>query len=279
MIELDIVTGVGGAGKSSALYTFEENGFFVTDNVPLEVVEKLLQTYIKDPKKYAKVALAVSLDIAQKTYELAKNCGEFNINFIGLFCEKGELLSRYRLSRRKHPKEANGMPLEEALDLEIKQINDMRLSFTHFIDTSKLSKNEFRKQLIFVALGSHKHDFVVTFVSFGYKRSVPQDVETVFDVRLLPNPYWVPELRELTGLDEKIIRYVLDNEVTQDFLKHVISYLDYYLPRLKESERTHATIGVACSGGQHRSVVIAEYLNKYYSKKYQTRVIHKELMK
>ncbi|MBR0193921.1 MAG: RNase adapter RapZ [Bacilli bacterium] len=279
MIELDIVTGVGGAGKSSALYTFEENGFFVTDNVPLEVVEKLLQTYIKDPKKYAKVALAVSLDIAQKTYELAKNCSEFNINFIGLFCEKGELLSRYRLSRRKHPKEANGMPLEEALDLEIKQINDMRLSFTHFIDTTKLSKNEFRKQLIFVALGSHKHDFVVTFVSFGYKRSVPQDVETVFDVRLLPNPYWVPELRELTGLDEKIIRYVLDNEVTQDFLKHVISYLDYYLPRLKESERTHATIGVACSGGQHRSVVIAEYLNKYYSKKYQTRVIHKELMK
>lgn len=279
MIELDIVTGVGGAGKSSALYTFEENGFFVTDNVPLEVVEKLLQTYIKDPKKYAKVALAVSLDIAQKTYELAKNCGEFNINFIGLFCEKGELLSRYRLSRRKHPKEANGMPLEEALDLEIKQINDMRLSFTHFIDTSKLSKNEFRKQLIFVALGSHKHDFVVTFVSFGYKRSVPQDVETVFDVRLLPNPYWVPELRELTGLDEKIIRYVLDNKVTQDFLKHVISYLDYYLPRLKESERTHATIGVACSGGQHRSVVIAEYLNKYYSKKCQTRVIHKELMK
>lgn len=279
MIELDIVTGVGGAGKSSALYTFEENGFFVTDNVPLEVVEKLLQTYIKDPKKYAKVALAVSPDIAQKTYELAKNCGEFNINFIGLFCEKGELLSRYRLSRRKHPKEANGMPLEEALDLEIKQINDMRLSFTHFIDTSKLSKNEFRKQLIFVALGSHKHDFVVTFVSFGYKRSVPQDVETVFDVRLLPNPYWVPELRELTGLDEKIIRYVLDNEVTQDFLKHVISYLDYYLPRLKESERTHATIGVACSGGQHRSVVIAEYLNKYYSNKYQTRVIHKELMK
>lgn len=279
MIELDIVTGVGGAGKSSALYTFEENGFFVTDNVPLEVVEKLLQTYIKDPIKYAKVALAVSLDIAQKTYELAKNCGEFNINFIGLYCEKGELLSRYRLSRRKHPKEANGMPLEEALDLEIKQINDMRLSFTHFIDTSKLSKNEFRKQLIFVALGSHKHDFVVTFVSFGYKRSVPQDVETVFDVRLLPNPYWVPELRELTGLDEKIIRYVLDNEVTQDFLKHVISYLDYYLPRLKESERTHATIGVACSGGQHRSVVVAEYLNKYYSKRYQTCVIHKELMK
>ena len=278
MIELDIITGIGGAGKSSALYTFEENGFFVTDNVPFEVVEKLFETYRKNQKKYGKVALAVSLDIALKTYELAKNYGDFHINFIGLYCEKAELLSRYRLSRRKHPKESNGLALEEALDLEIKQLNEMRLAFTHFIDTSKLSKNEFRKQLIFVALGSHQNDFVVSFVSFGYKRSVPQDVETVFDVRLLPNPYWVPELRELTGLDEKIVRYVLDNEVTQEFLNHVISYLDYYLPRLKQSERTHATIGVACSGGQHRSVVIAEYLNNFYSKKYKTRVIHKELM-
>lgn len=279
MIELDIITGIGGAGKSSALYTFEENGFYVTDNVPFEVAEKLFETFIKDPKKYAKVALAVSLEIALKIYELAKNYGDFHINFIGLYCEKAELLSRYRLSRRKHPKEAVGLPLEEAIDLEIKQINEMRLSFTHFIDTSKLSISEFRKQLIFVALGSHQNDFVVTFVSFGYKRSVPQDVETVFDVRLLPNPYWVPELRHLNGLDEKIIHYVLDNDVTKEFLEHVISYLDYYLPRLKQSERTHATIGIACSGGQHRSVVIAEYLNKHYSKEYKTRVIHKELLK
>lgn len=278
MIELNIITGISGAGKSSALYTFEENGFFVTDNVPFDVVKPLFETYIKEPKKYSKVALSVSLDIALETYELAKNYGEFHINFIGLYCEKSELLSRYRLSRKKHPKEASGIPLEESLDYEIKQMNNLRLSFTHFVDTSKLSANEFRRQLIFLALGSDQNNFVVTFVSFGYKRSVPQDVETVFDVRLLPNPYWEPKLRELTGLDEPIIRYVLDNEVTQEFLNHVISYLDYYLPSLKKSERTHATIGIACSGGQHRSVVIAEYLRKYYSKKFKTRVTHKELL-
>lgn len=277
MIELNIVTGIGGAGKSSALYTFEENGFYVTDNVPFEVVEKLFETFKSDEKKYAKVALAVSLDIAVETYKLAKNCGGFKINFIGLYCDKGELLSRYRLSRKKHPKEASGMPLEEALDEEIEQINSMRLSFTHFIDTSKLSKNEFRNHLIFVAMGNLDNEFTVTFVSFGYKRSVPQDIETVFDVRLLPNPYWEPKLRDLTGLDKPIIDYVLNNDVTKEYLKHVISYLDYYLPRLKEDERTHASIGVACSGGQHRSVVIAEYLANYYSKKYRTRVIHKDM--
>lgn len=277
MIELNIVTGIGGAGKSSALYTFEENGFFVTDNVPFEVVKPLLETFKKDEKKYPKVALAVSLDIADKTYELAKNCGGFKINFIGLYCDKAELLSRYRLSRKKHPKEASGMPLEEAIDYEIEQMNSIRLSFTHFIDTSKLTKNEFRQHLIFVAMGSLDSEFNVTFVSFGYKRAVPQDIETVFDVRLLPNPYWVAELRDLTGQDQRIIDYVMNSDVTKEYLKHVISYLDYYLPRLKEGERTHATIGVACSGGQHRSVVIAEYLAKYYSKKYSTQVIHKDM--
>ena len=279
MIELNIITGIGGAGKSSALYTFEENGFYVTDNVPFEVVEKLLETYKNDEKKYQKVALSVSLDIALKTYELAKNCGGFKINFIGLYCDKSELLSRYRLSRRKHPKEASGVALEQALDSEIETMLSMRLSFTHFIDTSKLSKSEFRKHLIFVAMGSHDNEFKVTFVSFGYKRCVPQDIETVFDVRLLPNPYWEPELKELTGLDDRIKHYVLDSEITKEYLKHVISYLDYYLPLLKEGDRTHASIGIACSGGQHRSVVIAEYLAAYYSKKFNTRVIHKDLPK
>lgn len=277
MIELNIITGISGAGKSTALYTFEENGYFVTDNVPFDVVEKLFETYEKDPKKYHKVALSVTLEIALKTYELSKNYGGFLVNFFGLYCDKGELLSRYRLSRRKHPKEALGIPLEEALDSEIELINSMRLSFTHFIDTSKLTKNEFRRHLIFEAMGSLDNEFKVTFVSFGYKRSVPQDIETVFDVRLLPNPYWEPKLKDLTGLDPKIKDYVLNNPVTEEYLSHVISYLDYYLPRLKEEERTHASIGIACSGGQHRSVVIAEYLAEHYSKKYNTRVIHKDM--
>ena len=119
--------------------------------------------------------------------------------------------------------------------------------------------------------------FSVMFMSFGYKRSVPQDIETVFDVRLLPNPFWVPELKDLTGLDKKVKDYVLEAPETKVYLKHVISYLDYYLEELKNSGKGHANIGIACSGGQHRSVAIAQYLADHYKKKYVTNVSHRDV--
>lgn len=279
MIELNIVTGVAGAGKSSTLYYFEEAGYYVTDNVPFDAVPSLFNAYKKHPKKYAKVALAVSLDIALKVYQLAKNYSDFNVKFIGLDCSKQELLSRFRLSRKVHPNQGNGLSLEKAIDLDNEMIAKIRIHFTIYFDTTKLTKNEFRRRLISTAMSGHGNKFLVTFVSFGYKKMVPQDIETVFDVRLLPNPYWEPKLRDLTGLDKEIQDYVLKSPVTKEFLSHVTSYLDYYLPELEKSEREHVVIGIACSGGQHRSVAVAEYLKKYYRKKFTTEVIHKDLPK
>lgn len=279
MIELNIVTGVTGAGKSSTLYCFEEAGYYITDNVPLDAIPGLFEAYAKHPKKFSKVALAVSLDISLDVYNLAKNCGDFKVRFIGLDCSKEELLSRFRLSGKVHPKQAYGMSLEKAIDNDIESIRKIRIHFTNYIDTTKLTKNEFRRHLINYAMSGNSKSFLVTFMSFGYKRAVPQDIETVFDVRLLPNPYWVPELRNMNGLDKKIKDYVLKNPITEEFLENVTNYLDYFLEHLKQSERQHAVIGIACSGGQHRSVVIAEYLSKYYSKKYHTETIHKDLPK
>ena len=126
-------------------------------------------------------------------------------------------------------------------------------------------------------MGISGDKFSVMFVSFGYKKSVPQDIETVFDVRLLPNPYWVPELKELTGLDKKVKDYVLEANETKKYLSYVIDYLNYYLEELKKSGKGHANIGIACSGGQHRSVAIAEYLKDYFSKDYETTVSHRDL--
>ena len=279
MIQLVLITGVSGAGKSSALYYFEENGYYVTDNLPIEVIPSFFETIISQEDKYKKVAVAVGAEIAEKAFEIAKKHQQFTVQFIGLDCEKAELLSRYRLSRKKHPKEAYGESLEEAVDKEKELLQKMRLTFTDYIDTSKLSKNEFRHHLITSVMMENGNEFSVTFFSFGYKKAVPQDVETVFDVRLLPNPYWVPELRELTGLDPRIEEYVMSAKETKEFLVKVCDYLDYYLANVKESGRHHANIGIACSGGQHRSVVIAEYLNKKYSKKYHCEVIHKDLPK
>lgn len=278
MIKLVILTGVYGAGKTLAVQSFEEAGYFITDNVPVSVADKYFEEIIKDPEKYSKVALTVDYEVALETLKLAKKHPEFDIKFVGITCSPATLNERYRLSRKMHPRQVRGLSLEAAINHDIEEVRKMTDYFDVYIDTSKLSKNEFRNMIFDACIGS-KHKFSVSFYSFGYKISVPQDIETVFDVRLLPNPFWVPELKHKTGLDQEVKDYVLGAKETQEYLKHVISYLDFYLEELKKADRNHASIGIACSGGQHRSVAIAEYLAKYYSKKYVTSVSHKDLPK
>lgn len=276
MVDLVIISGVYGAGKTSAIQAFEEAGYFITDNIPVGAVESYFSVIAKDPKKYPKVALSVNLEYAKDTYELAKKHKEFSIIFLGITCEEATLIERYRLSRKLHPKQPLGVPLQEAVRADLENVRKLTDIFDVFIDSSKLTKKEFRDRIYEGIIGLEKK-FIVAFSSFGYKIAVPQDIETVFDVRLLPNPYWVPGLKEKTGLDEEVRDYVLNSPQTKEYLKHVIEYLDFYLEELKKNDRTHASIGIACSGGQHRSVVIAEYLANHYSKKYFTSVTHKNL--
>ena len=276
MTELVIITGVYGAGKTTAVLAFEEAGYFITDNIPVGVVETYLTEIAKNQERYPKVALTVDLEYAEETYTIAKKHPDFKLKFFGVTCEESELIERYRLSRKLHPKQPKGVPLEEAIRSDIKMIRKLTDLFDVFIDTSKISKKDLRNRIYEGIIGENKK-FIVAFSSFGYKVAVPQDIETVFDVRLLPNPYWVPHLREKTGLDEEVREYVLKAPETQEYLKNIIRYLDFYLEELKNNERNHAHIAIACSGGQHRSVVIAEYLAEYYSKKYQTSITHKDL--
>ena len=276
MIELVIVTGAYGAGKSLAAQAFEEAGFYVTDRIPLEVVDSYFNEIAKDPKRFSRVALTVENDIALETFKKAKKHPEFSVKFLGVTCDAATLNERYRLSRKVHPKEPKGMSLQEAIDTDLKKMMELRDYFDVYIDTAKMTKNEFRNRIYDAVIGKEQK-FTVAFQSFGYKVKVPQDIETVFDVRLLPNPYWVPELKHKTGLDQEVKDYVLNAPETKEYLKHVIEYLDFYLEELKKNDRKHASIGFACSGGQHRSVAIAEYLAAHYSKKYHVSVTHKDL--
>ena len=276
MVDLVIVTGAYGAGKSLAAQAFEEAGYYVTDRIPLGVVDTYFDELEKNKDKVSKVALTIESSIALETYKKAKKHKDFRIKFFGITCDESTLIERYRLSRKVHPHQPLGKTLEQAIRDDLAELRAIRDYFDVYIDTAKLSKNEFRNRIYDACIGS-KNKFVVLFTSFGYKINVPQDIETVFDVRLLPNPYWVPELKELTGLDEEVRDYVLNAPETKEYLKHVIAYLDFYLEELKKKERGHANIGIACSGGQHRSVVIAEYLKEHYSKKYYTNVTHKNI--
>ena len=277
MIDLVIISGAGGAGKSSCLQAFEEAGYYVIDNIPLGVAESLFNEISKDEKKYAKVAVAVSLQIASDVYDISKKYKNFNVEFLGLDCIDEVLNERFRLSRRLHPRQAAGLTLAEAMKEDAEYIRSIRDKFTYFLDTSKISQSELRRIIYNDIIKSNGSEFTVMFVSFGYKRSVPQDIETVFDVRLLPNPYWVPELKELTGQDQPVIDYIFNYPETKEYLDHVVSYLTYYLKKLKDTGRRHAYIGVACSGGQHRSVAIADYLHNYFSKDYSCSVSHRDL--
>ena len=276
MIKLVIITGVYGSGKSTALYTFEEAGYYVVDNIPLDVVKPLFET-ICNNKKYEKVALSVPLEMANDCYELAKNYKDFDLHFLGITCSKEALNERYRLTRKRHPLQAQGYTLEQAIERDYSVLEKVRLNLTNYVDTSKIDIREFSKYLHNSIMGIEGDKFSVMFMSFGYKKSVPQDIETVFDVRLLPNPYWVPELKDLTGLDKKVKDYVLNAKETKEYLAHVINYLNYYLEELKKSGKGHANIGIACSGGQHRSVAIAQYLSEYFADKYVTSVSHRDI--
>lgn len=279
MFSIVIVTGVSGAGKTSCLSAFEESGYYVVDNIPFNVAEKLFETFLAKPERYSKVAIAVNLGIALKVYQLAKTYKEFIVDFLGLDCSNEILSERFRLSRRLHPLQAMGYTLEQAMKKDSKDILDIREEFTLYLDTSKIAPNELRRFIYLNLIHENGNEFTVTFVSFGYKKMVPQDIETVFDVRILPNPYWVPELRELTGKDEKVRDYVLNSDITHEYLEKVTTYLTYYLAKLKEQGRKHAFIGIACSGGQHRSVVIADYLAAYFSKEYSTATNHRDMPK
>ena len=278
MIELVIVTGAYGAGKTLAAQAFEEAGFYVTDRIPLEVVDSYFNEIAKEPKKFPRVCLTVENEIALEVFKKAKKHKEFSTKFFGITCDAQTLNERYRLSRKVHPKEPKGLSLSEAIEADLSNMRQLRDYCDVYIDTAKLSKNDFRNKIYDAFIGKEKK-FSVSFISFGYKVSVPQDIETVFDVRLLPNPYWVPELKYKTGLDQEVKDYVLKAPETEQYLKHVIEYLDFYLEELKKNDRKHATIGFACSGGQHRSVAIAEYLAKYYGEKYYVNVTHKDLPK
>ena len=198
MIDLVIVTGAYGAGKSLAAQAFEEAGYYVTDRIPLGVVDAYFKELISEPEKYPRVALTVEADIALETYKKAKKYPGFSIKFFGITCDPQTLNERFRLSRKVHPYEPKGKTLEQAIKDDVDALRKLRDYFDVYIDTGKLSKDEFRNR-IYDACISAKEKFVVSFTSFGYKVNVPQDIETVFDVRLLPNPYWEPELKELTG--------------------------------------------------------------------------------
>jgi UPF0042 nucleotide-binding protein len=265
-----IVTGLSGAGKSSALNVFEDLGFFCVDGIPSSMVSRLI-TLFKDenPRDYR--GLAIGMDIRQHGF---LHEGEASLASLGreghrlqlVFLEAGtdELLRRYATTRRPHPLECQDFGLEQALEREREALEPLRQEAQLVIDTTNFSIHDLRRHL------QEQWDFLtdtsqglrIHLVSFGFKYGVPKEADLVFDLRFLPNPFFEEQLRSLSGQDDEVSAYVLGDEPGKSFMDRFLDFLLFLLPQYAKEGRYRLTMAVGCTGGRHRSVAVAEAANR-----------------
>lgn len=256
--EIVIVTGLSGGGKSSALKVFEDMNYYTIDNFPLGLDKALFDIQIEK--------LAIGVDI--RTFKTTKDFFDFidlikekNIkyNIIFLKAEKNVILGRYNLSRRAHPLKRNS--LLESIEEEIKILFSVKEISNYIIDTTHLKPTELEAK-IREQIKIDEKKLNVHIQSFGFKYGIPLDSDLIFDVRFMPNPYYIPELKEKNGYDKEIIDYVMKNHENLEFCEYLKNMLLFLIPKYIKEGKKHLTISIGCSGGKHRSVVVANNLSE-----------------
>ena len=275
---LIILSGVSGAGVSSAKSIFEEEGFYIVENPPHEIISNLLEVFEKKDNKIHDFCLILNISEVKKTLKEVRNNKNFKTKTILLTAFKNELLKRYALTRHVHPRTViENIPLEKAIDIDLLEADELIPDVDLKIDTTSISIKVLR-QLIreYINKSAKEKKMIVNFISFGFKNGIPMGLDMVFDVRSIPNPYWVDDLKELTGYDEKVIEFLNKYPQTKTLLNRITTYLSSQLHEIQEGGRTSYNVGIACSGGQHRSTFVAKYLSEYFSDTYITNVIHRD---
>ncbi len=281
-----VITGFSGAGKSQAMACFEDAGYFCVDNLPPEMIGSLADLFTHEGSKVEKAA--VVCDVRGGTYfeGLAKILEDMQGRGMPhrlLFLDAAEqtLIDRFKETRRRHPL-ANGGSVAAAIAEERAALAPLRAIADVSIDTTDLSASRLRKVVADKMLPhGHIGKLAVTFMTHGFKHGAPRDADLLFDVRFLPNPHYEAELRDLTGLDQPVIDYVENSDGIDEFYARLLPLLDYLLPSYVREGKTHLTIGIGCTGGRHRSVVIAEHLARMFAERgdYLVDVVHRDIDK
>lgn len=284
-IRLVIVTGLSGAGKTQAIRCLEDMGFFCVDNLPPSLIPKITELCQQSNGRVKRVALV--MDVRGTLFfdslgELGEELGKLRqqgIQYEILFLEASDavLVRRYKESRRQHPLEEDGSVLE-AIRTERKRLQELRGAANVILDTTDMNVHDLKKNLkdIFHNKENGTH-FSITILSFGYKYGIPLDADLVMDVRFLPNPHYVDDLKNLTGLDSQIHEYLFSYEETGNILGRYCDLLIYLLPYYIKEGKTHLVVAIGCTGGQHRSVALAERLAAELSGNYKVQVHHRDL--
>lgn len=271
MKQILFLTGVSGAGKSTAMSFLEDVGFYCIDNMPAELISTFIEL-IEKSDSYSKIAIVADVRSAG-LYTAFKDSvenlkyGEYDVRTIYLDIKNHVALKRYKLTRRKHPfADKFSGSIEDALNYEKEVLSPIRLNADYIIDTSALTSNHLKERLTQILIGDDKQVMNIHVMSFGFKHGIPADADFVLDVRCLPNPYWVESLRSKTGLDEEVANYVFSFDESNELLERLIGFLDYLNPLYIKEGKSQIVIAIGCTGGNHRSVAIAEALVKHFSR-------------
>ena len=284
-LKLLIVTGLSGAGKSSALNSLEDIGFYCVDNLPPALLPKFVDLSFQLKGRVERIALGIDIRGGEFFDDLKlylKELEQKNITYEIVYLEASEdvLVRRYKESRRAHPLGQGGRLLE-AIQEEKKRLQVIRSEASSIIDTSELKAKGLRERLqALYGEANTSGNFGVGVMSFGYKVGIPLDADLVLDVRFLPNPFYIPALKDATGFDQEVIDYVQSFPVTQEFLVKVTDLLKFLLPHYIEEGKHTLLIAIGCTGGQHRSVALTNYIADYLREiGYDAYAQHRELIR
>jgi UPF0042 nucleotide-binding protein len=284
-VRLIIISGRSGSGKSTALHQLEDEGFYCIDNLPVSLLPALMEK-TSGEEFHLFQGTAVCID-ARNAWKDLKNFQSIldllpsSVDTQVLFLDAQEtvLLQRFGETRRRHPLSTDSIPLAEAIDRERELLEPISSCASLVLDTSQMTVYELRDAIKQRLLGTRAGSMSILVQSFGFKRGVPADADLVFDVRMLPNPHWVKELRLKSGLDVEVREFLENQPMTRELYRDICHYLDNWLPRYREGNRSYMNIALGCTGGQHRSVYLANRLFQDYKEQYPAiHVRHRELL-
>ncbi len=282
-----VITGFSGAGKSQAMACFEDAGYFCVDNLPPEMIVSLADLFEHEGSDVRRAAIVCDVRGGDYFGGMVGVLGELERRGTAprlLFLEASDqvLVDRYKETRRRHPLALTGQ-VSKGIEAERELLRPLRARADVSIDTSDLSAARLRKIVADkMLLRTKRGKLAVTFLTYGFKHGAPRDADLLFDVRFLPNPHYEAELRELTGLDPEVVSFVERSEGLEDFFERLVPLLDYLLPAYVREGKAHLTVGIGCTGGRHRSVMIGERLAALYGEEggeFVAEVVHRDIDK
>lgn len=283
-----IVTGMSGAGKSTALKMLEDMGYFCADNLPVPLIPKFAELLSVPGTEMNKAALGVDIRSGQSFKELERVLSELDeagLTYEILFLESSDdvLIKRYKETRRFHPLSGSNQRVDKGIAEEREKLSFLKEKANYLLDTSHMLTRELKGELnkIFVENKEYKNLYI-TVLSFGFKYGIPSDADLVFDVRFLPNPYYIEELRSKSGNDKEVRDYVMENEKSREFLEKLTDMIEFLIPNYVAEGKTQLVIGIGCTGGKHRSVTLANALYETLQENeenYGVRIEHRDIEK